>query len=82
VGLCQTARSVQFKAIPGPENTRKLGNEADVRADWDFTKQLTLTAGVAYLWASKVLEDSMGGPGGPSATEHTVLFTLGTDLKF
>jgi hypothetical protein len=82
VGLCQTARAVQFAAIPVPENTRKLGNEADLRVDWDFTKQLALSAGVAYLWASKVLEDSMGGPGGPNASQHTILFTVGTDLKF
>jgi hypothetical protein len=82
VGLCQTARSVQFTAIPNPENTRKLGNEGDLRVDWDFTKQLTLSAGVAYLWGSKVLEDSMGGPDAPNASQHTLLFTVGTDVKF
>jgi len=82
LGLCQTARSVQFTAIPSPENTRKLGNEVDVRADWDFTRQLTMSAGVAYLWASKVLEDSLLAAGSPDASQHTLLFTIGMDAKF
>lgn len=82
VGLCQTARSVQFVAIPSPENTRKLGNEGDLRVDWDFTKQLTVSAGVGYLWGSKVLEESMVAAAVGSPSQHTILFTVGTDLKF
>jgi hypothetical protein len=82
VGLCQTAQTVRFVAIPVPENTHKLGNEADVRADWDFTKQLSFGVGIAFLWGSEVLEDSMGGQGVGNATLHTMLFTVGTDLRF
>jgi hypothetical protein len=82
VALCQTARSVQFVTIPSPANTRKLGNEGDLRIDWDFTKQLTVSAGVAYLWASEVLEDSMEAAAVGTPSQHTVLFTVGTDLKF
>ncbi|HVR85416.1 MAG TPA: hypothetical protein VMU54_13960 [Planctomycetota bacterium] len=82
LGLCQTARAVRFVTIPVPENTHKLGDEADVRADWDFTRQLSFGAGIAYLWGSRVLEDSMGGQGVGNASLHTLLFTVGTDLKF
>jgi hypothetical protein len=73
---------VRFVATPVPQITHKLGNEADVRADWDFTRQLSFGAGVAYLWGSRVLEDSMGGQGVGNATLHTMLFTVGTDLRF
>lgn len=82
VGICQTAEAVRFGAIPVPDNTHQLGNEADLRADWDFTNQLSINAGIAYLWASKVLENSMGGPDAPRASKNTLLFTIGTDLRF
>jgi len=82
IGLCQTAKAVQFSTIPVPENTHKLGNEADITAALDFTKQLTLNAGVGYLWGSRVLEDSMGGQGVGNASLHTILFSIGTDVKF
>jgi len=82
LGLCQTAKAVQFSAISTPENTHKLGNEADVKVDWEFSKQLTVNAGVGYLFGSEVLEDSLGGPGARNAVKQTVLFTFGTDLKF
>jgi len=82
VGLCQTAKAVRFGTIPSPETTSKLGNEADITATWDFTKQLSLNGGIGYLWGSRVLEDSMGGQGVGDATLHTLLFTLGMDVKF
>lgn len=82
VGICQTAKAVAFSTIPVPETTHKLGNEADVTATLDFTKQLSLTAGVGFLWGSRVLEDSMGGQGVGNASLKTLLFTIGTDVKF
>jgi len=82
LGLCQTAKAVQFTTIAVPESTHKLGDEADVKADWEISKQLTLNAGVGFLWASEVLEDSLGGPSAPNSSKKTILFTLGTDLKF
>jgi hypothetical protein len=82
LGICQTAKAVQYTAITTPENTHKLGNEADVKVDWEFSKQLTINLGVGYLFGSEVLEDALGGPGAPNAVKQTVLFTLGTDLKF
>jgi hypothetical protein len=82
VGLCQTAKAVQFTTIASPESTHKLGNEVDVKADWDLSKQLTLNAGVGFLWGSEVLENSLGGSGAPNAEQKTILVTVGTDLKF
>lgn len=78
VGLTQTSQPVRFPI----EDTRKLGTEVDTRAEWDLTKQVALNAGVGFLFGSKVLEDSMGGPGAPHAHPQTLLFTFGTDVKF
>lgn len=82
LGLCQTAKGVQFTSIASPESTHKLGNEVDAKADWELSKQLTLNAGIGYLWGSEVLENSLGGSGAPNAGQKTILFTVGTDLKF
>lgn len=82
IGLCETAKAVHFNTIASPETTHELGNEADVKVDWDLTPQLTISAGVGYLWGSKVLEDSLEAGGASSSSQHTILFTLGTDLKF
>jgi len=43
---------VRFTTIASPETTHKLGNEADVKADWDLTPQLTISAGIGYLFGS------------------------------
>jgi hypothetical protein len=78
LGLTQTAQPVRF---PG-DFTHKLGNEIDVKIAWDLTKQVVVDAAVGFLFGSKVLEDSMGGPGAPHADNKTILFTLGMDLRF
>ena len=78
VGITRTAEPVRFAF----ETTRKLGNEIDLRADWAMTPQLVIGLGVGFLFGSEVLEDSMGGPGAPDADTQTLLFTLGTDLRF
>ena len=82
LGFCRTARGVQFSAIAVPETTHKLGNEADLQAAWDMNKQLTLTAGIGFLWGSEVLENSLGGPSASNSSKATILFTIGTDLRF
>jgi len=78
VGLTQTVKTVRFAG----DFTHKLGNEIDLKVAWEMTKQVVIDAGVGFLFGSKVLENSMGGPGAPDAERHTVLFTLGTDLRF
>lgn len=78
LGITETAQPVRFVN----EDTRKLGNELDSRVEWDFTKQVALVGGAGFLFGSKVLEDSMGGPGAPHAKRQTLLFTFGTDVKF
>jgi hypothetical protein len=82
LGLCETAKAVHFNTLAVPETTHKLGNEADLRADWDLTPQLTISAGIGYLFGSTVLKNSLVAGGDASGANHTVLFTLGTDLKF
>jgi hypothetical protein len=78
VGLTRSAEPVRFAF----ETTRKLGNEIDLKADWEMTKQFAFRLGVAYLFGSEILEDSMGGPGAPDAERQTWLYFLGFDLKF
>lgn len=78
LGLTQTSQPVRFVN----ETTHKLGNEVDLKGEWDLTKQVALHAGAGFLFGSKVLQDSLGGPGTPNAERQTVLFTLGTDVRF
>jgi hypothetical protein len=78
VGLTQTARTVRFPS----DFTHKLGNEVDVKVAWEMTKQVVIDAGVGFLFGSKVLELSLGGPGAPDAERQTILFTLGMNLRF
>jgi hypothetical protein len=78
VGLTQTAQTVRFPT----DSTHKLGNEVDVKVAWEMTKQVVIDAGVGFLFGSKVLELSLGGPGAPDAERQTILFTLGMDLRF
>lgn len=78
LGLAQTARTVRFPN----ENTHKLGNELDVTVAWEMNRQVVIDLGIGFLFGSKVLRDSLGGPGAPDAEVHTLLFTVGTDVKF
>jgi hypothetical protein len=78
LGITQSAKTVRFPN----ENTHKLGNEVDAKVEWDLTKQVAINAGAGFLFGSKVLEDSMGGPNAPHAHRQSILFTIGTDLKF
>jgi hypothetical protein len=66
----------------GTKNNLKIGNEVDLKIAWEMSKQVVIDLGVGFLFGSKVLEDSMGGPNAPDAERQTILFTLGTDLKF
>lgn len=77
-GYAQTVQPVRFASGP----THRLGNEIDLTADLALTKQVTINFGIGFLFGSKVLLESMGGKGANDAERHTILFTLGTDLKF
>jgi hypothetical protein len=74
----QTVKTARF----ANETTHKLGNELDVHVDWELTSQVAVNLGIGFLFGSKVLEDSLGGPGANNASRQTLLVTLGTDLKF
>ena len=60
--------------------THKLGTEVDLTADWELTHQVTINAGIGFLFGSKVMQQSMVPSG--DASRQTILFTLGTDLRF
>jgi hypothetical protein len=78
IGIGHTAKGVRF----ANETTRKLGNEIDLRVDWGMAKQFSLNLGVGFLFGSKVLEDSMGGPGAKDSSRQSFLYSLGMDMKF
>jgi hypothetical protein len=78
VGYASSVEPVRFAS----GTTHKLGTEVDVTADWELTKQVTINFGFGFLFSSKVLLESMGGAGAGDAERQTMLFTLGTYLRF
>ena len=81
-GFGRTAKEVGFSV--GTETSRKLGNEIDAKVRWHLNKQASISFGLAYLFSSSILEESMIADGFPSsdAEETTYLYTLGVDLRF
>lgn len=78
VGFCKMQEKVS-----GPDGDEdKLGTEIDVRARWHLSKQASLTAAVAFLTGSDVLEQAMGGSAVEDAEDKASLYTLGLDVKF
>jgi hypothetical protein len=78
IGLCRTMEDVAF----GATNEDALGNEVDIRAAYDFSKQVTIDAGIAMLFGSDILELSGGGSADPDADDSSFLFTWGVSGKF
>lgn len=76
VGYATSVEPVRFAG----GTTHKLGTEVDLTADWELTHQVTVSAGVGFLFGSKILQQSMAPAG--DATRQALLFTLGTDLRF
>lgn len=76
VGYATSVEPVRFAS----GTTHKLGTEVDVTADWELTRQVTVSAGVGFLFGSKILQQSMAPSG--DATRQALLFTLGTNLRF
>jgi hypothetical protein len=80
VGITRAAAAVGT----GASRSDELGNEIDVKFKLKIGRPLTLELAVAYLFGSQVLKNAMNqGGGGPNAnaSESTVLFLLGFDLK-
>lgn len=66
----------------GANNEDALGTELDLKAKWILTKQASIQLGVAFLFGSDILEQSMGGAGNNRSEDNTILYTLGAELKF
>jgi hypothetical protein len=73
LGICKTVEEVP--AVGGDD---ALGQELDVRARYEITKQVALHALLGFLFGSDILENAPGGNGEDSA----ILFALGFDLGF
>ena len=74
VGFASSVEPVRFPSGP----TRKLGTEVDLTADWELTHQVAINLGIGFLFGSRILEESMTS----DASRQTLLFTLGTSLRF
>ncbi|HXX95410.1 MAG TPA: hypothetical protein VEN81_17440 [Planctomycetota bacterium] len=79
LGIARTAQTVAF--APGT-TTHGLGDEVDVKATWVLTKQASLHAGLAFLFSSEVLKDSMAAIPGSDPKNHAIEYVLGAELKF
>jgi len=74
-GFFKTSEDVAFAAPTG--NTDKLGSELDVMLSYAYSKAVSLDAGVAFLFASDILEGSTA-----NRDNSTSLFTIGVSGKF
>ncbi len=78
VGITKTAQDVTF----GINTEDKLGNEFDAVLTYDYSKQVTVDAGAAFLFGSKILESLGGGSTNDNADQSSMLFTIGVNAKF
>lgn len=84
-GLARAAEPIAFTAGKAAGRTEDvLGNEIDLRISWSLNKQASFGLGVAYLFGSDILENSMSAAGAPDARaeDSTLLYTLGLNLRF
>lgn len=85
LGFAHAAESVVWTtgSVAG-EDSRRLGNEFDIKAKWHLNKQASINLGIGYLFSSTILENSMlaNGASDDRALSKTFLYTLGVDLKF
>jgi hypothetical protein len=77
LGFCRTNEDVEFAS-----GEDALGNELDVRARWNITKQASLQAAIALLFGSDILEEEMGGSANDDSDDSAMMWTLGADLRF
>ena len=94
-GIFGSAHAMEYVEFLGPAGTSRasfLGNEVDARIRWSLNKQVSLTAAVAFLMDSDVLEGSMESPGagaivnpfanGADSQDSASLYVAGFDLSF
>ena len=79
LGICKTMEDVDCGPVGSTEDN--LGTEFDARLKWAITKQASLSAAVAFLFGSDVLEQTLD-VAGDEEEDSAMLYTLGADLKF
>jgi len=87
VGLARTQATDTFtpggpSLLTAPVNTKKLGNEIDVKARWLLNKQASINIGVGFLFGSDILKNSMLANGDNRDKSGSELYTIGLDVKF
>lgn len=77
LGIATANEDVQFAS-----GEDALGNELDVRARWNVTKQAGLQAAIALLFGSDIMEEEIGGSAARESDDSSLMYTLGADLRF
>jgi hypothetical protein len=77
LGIARTNEDVQFAS-----GEDALGNELDIRARWNVTKQAGLQAAIGLLFGSDIMEEEIGGSAADESDDSAILWTLGADLRF
>jgi hypothetical protein len=78
VGIARQNESSNF----GTSTEDALGNEVDVRAQLDLSKQFLLKASFAILAGSDIVEESLRAGGSPDPEDSAWIWSLGTDVRF
>jgi hypothetical protein len=84
-GFARTQSTIAFTPAGGlaaATDTRKLGDEVDLKARWLLNKQASINIGVGFLFSSDVLKDSMLVNGDNRDKNGSQMYTIGLDVKF
>ncbi|MBI2930511.1 MAG: hypothetical protein HYY16_02575 [Planctomycetes bacterium] len=81
-GMARANEDLQLGTPPSGEDA--LGNEVDVKVKWLYSKAVNMTAGMAFLFGSDIMEgqtdDAAGNPG--AKDDSGWLFTIGSDVTW
>ena len=78
VGFARHAEETPF----GAQGVDELGNEVDVRASWEISKQFAFKGAFAILTGSDLVEQSLTTGGSTDPEDSTWLWYLGFDLRY
>jgi hypothetical protein len=60
----------------------EIGNEVDLKANWEITKQFSIRGAVGMLFGSDLVEESLRAGGAAEPEDSALLWYLGFDIRF